>query len=115
MARELDVFEEQMREVAKLHQFKGKLVLGTASGVAASVLAGYVLWAFRGISLLSSALAAMPIWRCLDPLPVLSNWQKNDNDDDLDADQEEDERRARDILEPNQVSHGKKGWDRRLT
>ena len=115
MARELDLVNEQMREAAKLQKFEGKLVLGTASGVATTVLAGYVMWAFRGVSLLSSALAAMPIWRCLDPLPVLSNWRKDDNDEDIEADQEEDERRARDILEPNHVSGGKKGRARRMT
>jgi hypothetical protein len=32
---------------------------------------GYVVWSLRGVSLLTSFLTTMPLWRTLDPLPVL--------------------------------------------
>ena len=37
------------------------------------LLGGYALWALRSASLLTSALTSLPIWRFLDPLPVLAN------------------------------------------
>jgi len=59
-------------------------------------LGGYVLWAFRGISLLASTFASLPVWQFFDPLPVLSNWEGssenrkvNGKDDDENIDEEE--------------------------
>jgi len=44
--------------------------------VAATVYAGYVVWILRSSSLLAGALAGLPVWRFLDPLPVLDRWRK---------------------------------------
>jgi hypothetical protein len=49
------------------------LLIGNAAGAAALVTVGYVIWAIRGASLLSSLLASLPAWRWLDPLPVLQS------------------------------------------
>jgi hypothetical protein len=41
-----------------------------------SFAAGYVIWLLRGGSLLASLLAATPLWKSFDPLPVLAFWEK---------------------------------------
>ena len=47
------------------------MVVGAAGGLTSLVSVGYVLWAVRGGSLIGSLLAALPLWRWLDPLPIL--------------------------------------------
>jgi hypothetical protein len=65
------------------------VVVGVArTAVVMSV--GYVLYAFRAGSLLAGLLASMPIWRSLDPLPLLEagrarKAKKKQRDDDPDA------------------------------
>ena len=49
------------------------IIIGSASGMTALLSAGYVLWAVRGGSLLASMLATLPVWRWLDPLPILES------------------------------------------
>ena len=53
--------------------------LAAAAGlllVAGTALVGYVIWVLRTGALLASALAGLPVWRFLDPLPGLENWRK---------------------------------------
>jgi hypothetical protein len=38
-----------------------------------AITVGYVVWSLRGASLLASLLTSMPLWRSLDPLPILEN------------------------------------------
>ena len=35
---------------------------------------GYILWTLRGGALMAVALAQMPSWRMIDPLPVLDSY-----------------------------------------
>src|ERR1051326_2872585 len=46
---------------------------------------GYVLWLLRGGALLASLLSSLPAWRLIDPLPVLS---RVDDEDDAEEDQD---------------------------
>jgi VCBS repeat-containing protein len=69
--RELDGLKQQLDKSTLLDQLKEKLVIGTASGIGGTFFVGYVMWALRGTSLLASALASLPLWRCFDPLTVL--------------------------------------------
>ena len=39
--------------------------------------AGFASWVIRGSSLLASFLSTIPVWRGLDPLPILSAFKKN--------------------------------------
>jgi hypothetical protein len=48
----------------------------------------YLLWLVRGGALVASALSALPAWRILDPLPVLSRVN-DDEDDEADEDEEQ--------------------------
>jgi hypothetical protein len=48
----------------------------------------YLLWLIRGGALVASALSALPAWRILDPLPVLSRVTDDDEDE---ADEDDDQ------------------------
>ena len=96
MERELDTINNQIDETVKRLEGRAKLIAGTAMGISAFALGGYVLWAFRGISLLASTFASLPVWRFFDPLPILSDWEGKSQtakidgkDDDENIDEEE--------------------------
>jgi hypothetical protein len=50
-------------------------VLGTIASVSATTSVGFMIWAARGGSLAMSMLTSVPMWRFLDPLPVLNSVQ----------------------------------------
>jgi len=98
MQRELDSINNQIDEAAKRLESRGKLIAGTAMGVSAALMGGYALWAFRGISLMASSFASLPVWQFFDPLPVLSDWEGKSQtakvsgkNDDENIDEEEKE------------------------
>ena len=64
MTQTLDHIQQQLDDTLEMDGKRGKLIIGAATGLGASVFAGYVIWAFRGSSLLLGALTAMPMWRC---------------------------------------------------
>ena len=59
----------------------------SAAGVSLGLSVAYVLWMVRGGVLVGSYLSALPAWKMLDPLPVLSqgNGDMPEDDDALDA------------------------------
>ena len=61
-----DMDESQSKAMAE-RQFK--LIITTAAGATFSV--GAALWLLQSRLLLAAALAAMPLWRSFDPIPVL--------------------------------------------
>ena len=66
----------QMEQAAEMQQKQKAIAVGMATGVSVSFAAGYVIWLLRGGSLLASLLAATPLWKSFDPLPVLAFWEK---------------------------------------
>ena len=80
MTQTLDHIHQQLDDTLAMDGKRGKLIIGAATGLGASVFAGYVIWAFRGSSLVLGALTAMPMWRCFDPLPVLMGDDKKRQD-----------------------------------
>jgi hypothetical protein len=64
----------------------------TASGVAGMsttlLSVGYVIWCLRGGSLVATLLTTLPLWRWLDPLPVLEHADKDRKRDQNDDDEE---------------------------
>lgn len=78
MSLGLDRIQQQIDETLEMEANQGKLVIGAAAGIGASVMVGYVVWVFRGASLLLGAVSAMPMWRCFDPLPVLFLEEKKE-------------------------------------
>ena len=89
--------------VLEFAEEQGKLVVRTAAGVGV-IAGGCLIWVLRGISLLSSAVATMPMWRFFDTLPVLSKWEKSrrgveavgkDNEENTD----DEEKRLKEIFD----------------
>src|SRR5205085_7090283 len=81
------------------------IIIGSATGMTALLSAGYVLWALRGGSLLASMLATLPVWRWLDPLPILESREdekrkrkRGASAKDKDPD-EQDEERLRSVFD----------------
>jgi hypothetical protein len=66
----------QMDRAAGIQQRQKAIAVGMATGMSVSFAAGYVVWLLRGGSLLASLLAATPLWKSFDPLPVLAFWEK---------------------------------------
>ena len=64
-----------------------KSVTISVAGVSLGLSLVYVLWLIRGGVLMGSYLSALPAWRVLDPLPVLSrvDEETQEDDDALDA------------------------------
>jgi hypothetical protein len=75
---ELDRLRDEIRKDFNLE----KTFAVSATGVTFGVSFLYVLWLIRGGVLMSSYLAAMPAWRVLDPLPVLSRAGDEESDDE---------------------------------
>jgi hypothetical protein len=96
-----------MSESMKSEEFKAKLVIGSASGMAGTVLVGYVVWALRGASLVASALSSLPIWRCFDPLPVITGKSRERDKEDLGVMEEldGDERRVEELFSSSPDPH----------
>ncbi len=82
MTQSLDQIQQQLGQTLEMDGKRGQLIIGAATGLSVSVFAGYIIWAFRGSSLLLGALTAMPMWRCFDPLPVLMGNDKKRRDRD---------------------------------
>jgi hypothetical protein len=49
------------------------------------VTSGLIAWLLRGGSLAASFISAMPLWKGIDPLPVLNKKKKDDEDEDDEA------------------------------
>jgi VCBS repeat-containing protein len=79
---------------------QGNLIVGVTTGLTVSVFAGYVIWAFRGASLLVGAVSAMPMWRCFDPLPVLLGRDKkgSEEEEEMTPEVEDAEDNVNDLL-----------------
>jgi hypothetical protein len=95
MLRELDLMNEQISKQTDSYEEQGKLIVGTAAGLGV-IIGGFIIWMLRGVSMLSSVLATVPMWRFFDALPVLSKWEESRSgakaagkDEDEDVDEEE--------------------------
>ncbi|MBR9909145.1 MAG: tandem-95 repeat protein, partial [Gammaproteobacteria bacterium] len=62
---------DQMREMIDQQTGSRDNLVGSAFGVSAGLTAGYVVWLARSGVLLSSLMSSLPIWRFIDPLPIL--------------------------------------------
>ena len=57
---------------------------------------GYVIWCLRGGSLVATLLTTLPLWRWLDPLPVLDS---SDREKSRNRQNDEDEERIRSMMD----------------
>lgn len=84
--QEMDQVREQIR--AEFNLDRTVAVSAAGVGFGASVI--YVLWLIRGGVLMGSYLSAMPAWRVLDPLPVLSHASDGAGGDEGDHEGDDD-------------------------
>jgi hypothetical protein len=82
-SEQLDRLRNEVQEELQLD----KSVTISVAGVSLGLSLVYVLWLIRGGVLMGSYLSALPAWRVLDPLPVLSRVDDEAEEDDeaLDA------------------------------
>ena len=73
------------------------------------MFAGYVIWAFRGASLLVGALSTMPMWLCFDPLAVLLNDDQEKPEagkEKRKTETDKDEEKVRELLDSDRRQSG---------
>ena len=80
-----------------------KIQLGTeaVAGVGISLTAGVVSWVLRAGTLGTSFLTTMPVWRSVDPMPLLSedgNSSKSAPADDVEVPEDLEQEQALDEL-----------------
>jgi hypothetical protein len=82
-SNQLDQLRSNLYEELELD----KTITISVAGVSLGLSLVYVLWLIRGGVLMGSYLSALPAWRVLDPLPVLSRVDEEAEEDDeaLDA------------------------------
>jgi hypothetical protein len=111
LQNQLNALKAQISEAADKQDSEAKYVVGTAGGMTASFVAGFALWVLRGVSLIASAMASLPVWGNFDPMPVLSRWEKDppsgQSTDETSTD--DDESRLKKIFEDDQASVKRKG------
>jgi hypothetical protein len=64
----LDEVQQQMQNNLQLSQ----QIIGGSVAVSGGISVGYVVWLVRSGAILSSVMSALPAWRFIDPLPILS-------------------------------------------
>ncbi|MCB1861275.1 MAG: putative Ig domain-containing protein, partial [Gammaproteobacteria bacterium] len=67
----LDLVNRELDEAAKNTDAHYKLGTEAAVGVTLSLSAGFVSWLLRSGSLIASFMSVVPMWKQLDPLPIL--------------------------------------------
>jgi hypothetical protein len=96
--RELDDIRQDLNRDVDFN----KAVVGSSLFVSAGISAGYVAWLARSGVLLSSVLSTLPMWRFVDPLPIL-----NQTGGALD----EDDESLESIVEDGKVADGSEASD----
>ena len=90
MLKQLDNQREELAQGVALSPG----VVGGAVSVSTGLSIGYVIWLVRGGLLIGSVLSSLPAWRNIDPLPVLSSLDSDEdshNDDSLEELVEQEE------------------------
>ena len=76
MWNDLDEFHDQSSNPSEVN-----MVFGSVGTLSSGVLVGYVIWAIRGGTMLSSILASMPAWSLFDPMAVVSFAESSEDED----------------------------------
>ncbi|MES9849037.1 MAG: hypothetical protein ABW145_11665 [Candidatus Thiodiazotropha sp.] len=90
----LDSMNSEMSEHQGQQTSTDRIVVQSATFSTIALSAGYVAWLLRAGVLSASLLSFMPLWRQIDPLPVLSaHAKRRDVDQDHPPDEDPDEKR----------------------
>jgi hypothetical protein len=93
LLKQLDEVATEMEAETK----KTKVTVGGVAGMSTTLLSvGYVIWCLRGGSLVATLLTTLPLWRWLDPLPVLDHADKERK---RNKQNDEDEERLRSMMD----------------
>ena len=91
--RHLDELAQQL----EANNARPKVSVGSVAGMTTTLLSvGYVIWCLRGGSLVATLLTTLPLWRWLDPLPVL---ERNERQRRPGEQNDEDEERLRTMMD----------------
>ncbi|MDH3320140.1 MAG: hypothetical protein OEO84_10685, partial [Betaproteobacteria bacterium] len=82
LVQALDRMREELADQGEVEQW----VAGSAAVGGFALSVGYVLWLLRGGALLASLLTSLPVWRLIDPLPVLARVDEDESEDEGDDD-----------------------------
>ena len=77
LAEKLDL----QRQGLKDYQISVERVTQTTVSVGTGISVGYIVWLLRSGVVLGSMLSALPAWRSIDPLPILSSLDGADDED----------------------------------
>jgi hypothetical protein len=67
----LDQMQQELDELIEAQEKRINLNVEAAAGFTLTLTAGFVSWALRAGSLMSSFLSVVPLWKHFDPLPIL--------------------------------------------
>ena len=71
---------DDARQVTEQEQGQAEDVIGGTLTATAGISIGYVIWLIRSGVIMSSVLSAIPAWRLVDPLPILSSLTTSDEE-----------------------------------
>jgi carbon monoxide dehydrogenase subunit G len=113
MWQALDVMKPQMSSDEQSPTDSGvtveKIAVGSVAGLT-TLAAGYATWFFRGISMVTSLLTTLPLWRSFDPLPILDAAEnkpgkREGNKDYRDKNHSEEEEKIDSLFEQSEASN----------
>jgi VCBS repeat-containing protein len=78
----LDEMQRELDQLAEAQTQKTQIKTEAMVGVTMSLTAGFISWILRTGTLMASFLAASPLWRQFDPLPILGNGAPTDGGND---------------------------------
>lgn len=73
---------DRLRDTMEAGANPASVVVGSVASMASVFTVGYVTWLIRGGHLLVGVLGSIPIWRFVDPLPILSEFAVDEDDDE---------------------------------
>ncbi len=93
--KQLDLLNQQITD-----ESKSNITVGAVGGLTTTLLSvGYVIWCLRGGTMVATLLTTLPLWRFMDPLPVLEIYEK-DREKKKDKEiADEDEERLRSMMD----------------
>ena len=77
---------DNLRENVTEENVQFELAIRTGTLLATGLSVGYIVWLVKGGVMAASLVTNLPLWRIIDPIPVLANM-----DDSQDGDKEDDE------------------------
>jgi hypothetical protein len=89
---------DRLRRDARDDSFVEQAIAGSSLALTAGLSVGYVIWLTRGGLLLASLTSSLPVWRLIDPIPILASLARRSEDDP------EDEESLDSLVDPGRKS-----------